>query len=189
MICSHESGVDCLTPHCGEKAMPSLACGHHFCSRCLLGVVKFSCPEYPLLVLKCPLCRAKQGFCPGTFFIFMHEHYPEGSMLLECEAPCEGFCLATWEAVNVATSRRSVRFNKTLEHWKSCFTYLPACSYIHLLEETSADNVVDDTFVLRRLYDLLSQRTQCLEDSKQLLREAADDNVRTVRPVFPNFRL
>ena len=110
-------------------------------------------------------------------------------MLLECDAPCEGFCLATWETVNVSLARKGRRNVETIENWRTRFTYLPACNYIHLLEETSAASEADDGFELRRLFDLLSQRSQCREGAKQLLKESTGENLRVTIPYFPSLTL
>ena len=194
MVCSDDSKAmedsECLTPYCCGKALPALDCGHRFCSRCMVGVVKFSCPQFPLLVLKCPLCRAKQGFCKWSFYMLFRLHYPKGAMLLECDAPCEGFCLATWELIDgppdqkpakaekVGRARRARRRQADPEEDTACYmlTYLPAVNDIHLLDGDATSSGGEEPFQLRRLFDVMAQRVQCLESAKQLLKESTGIN-------------
>ena len=81
---------------------------------------------------------------------------PDGAMLLECDAPCEGFCLVTQMA-----SRRGISF---------AFTFLPAVNYSHLLGE-------DEPFELRGLGEKLSERAPTIKDALELMDEARGEDI------------
>ena len=166
-----------------------MLCGHRFCSRCMLGVVKFTCPEFPILLLKCPLCRKEQAINKWSFYELFHEHYPEGAMLLECDGrSCEGFCLAIWESIERPLVQQAVRAGRGRrarrragrqqvllceETTAHSMTYLPAVNYIHLLDNVPTSSEAEEPFDLRRLFDVLAQRVQCSKSAYQLLSESA----------------
>jgi len=187
-------GMECLTPYCSEEALAPLLCGHRFCSRCTLGVVKFFCPGFPILMLRCPLCREEQPLSKWSFYTLVYEHFPKGAMLLECCGPlCEGFALVIWESIGtppdrkiisaekVGQARRKVRRRREEVHEPPTFDfttiYLPAANYVHLLEDATTSSAPEEFFDLRNLFDVLAQKAQCSESAKQLLMESAGENV------------
>eukprot|EP00969_Alexandrium_andersonii_P270694 11965043-Alexandrium_andersonii.AAC.1 len=86
--------------------------------------------------------------------MLMNRYKPDGAMLLECDAPGDGFCLVTEVA-----DRRGITF---------AFTFLPAINYSHLLGE-------NEPFELRRLGEKLSERVPTIKDCLLYTSDAADD--------------